>query len=375
MKQKIAIIGADINQKLLIEKAKQMGIYTICFGLKESSACKDICDEFHNISIIKSEEIYKVCKGLNIDGVISVGIDITVSTVNYVAERLGLVGNSMETVMYSTNKIKMRDQLQQSNLPIPKYIIGNSIGEKHGLNFPFMVKAAQSSGSKGVTLVNNELEYESAYKDAMNYSKEVILEEYFEGRQFSVEMISENGEHHFIGLTEEFYSGVPYFVEKDYIIPGKLKDDLLKRLIELVSNSLDAINFKNGASHTEVRINNSDEFCIIEIAGRMGGFRAEFIELGYGIDYNNILIDIVLGRGFNLDIKKPISPFTYMKWVKNERDLELMKSLLQNEEIDYYQFYEERDRKAKITDITKNWAYFIKRESSYKKCLEYINYK
>ncbi|MCK5907228.1 MAG: ATP-grasp domain-containing protein, partial [Flavobacteriales bacterium] len=301
MKQRLAIIGADPSQGLLIKKAKEMNIHTICFGLEAGSTCKDLCDEFHIISVTDKEAIYNVCKDLKIDGIISIAFDLAMPTINYVADKLGLVGNSMKTTLYTINKAAMRKVLKTHGLPVPKFHICKGIRDKHILKYPFMVKAAQSAASRGITLVNNKSEYYKAYKNALDYSNEVVLEEYFEGRQYSVEMISKNGEHHFVGFSEVFYSGTPYFVDEDSITPGRIEDKLLNELVELVSKSLNAMAFKNGATHSELRINNNNEFCIIEIAGRMGGNRPEFIELSYGINYIKALINIVLGNEFNLD--------------------------------------------------------------------------
>ena len=374
MKQKLAIIGADPSQGLLIQKAQEMNIHTICFGLEAGSTCKDICDEFHVISITDKEAIYKVCKDLKINGIISIAFDLAMPTINYVAEKLGLVGNSMETTLYTVNKAAMREVLKKHNLPIPKFHISKGIDDSHNLQYPFMVKAAQSAASRGITLVKNKTEYLNAYKNALNYSDNVVLEEYFEGRQFSVEMISKDGKHSFVGLVEEFFSGAPHFVDEGSISPGRLENKLLSKLINIVSKALDAMNYKNGASHNEVRINDKNEFCIIEIAGRMGGNRAELIELGYGIDYVKALINIVMNYDFSLNKNNNASSYAYMKWMKNERDLELMTSLLQKGDITYHKLYEEKDRSIEISDMSKSWGYFIKKEQTIEKCLEYINY-
>ncbi|MCK5867311.1 MAG: ATP-grasp domain-containing protein, partial [Mycoplasmataceae bacterium] len=193
------------------------------------------------------------------------------------------------------------------------------------------------------------------------------------GRQFSVEMLSQDGKHEFIGLTEEFYSGPPYFVEENYITPGRLKDNLLVQLIEVVSNSLDAINYKNGASHIEIRINDYNEFCIIEIAGRMGATRSEFIEIAYGIDYMKALLNVAMNEDYELKTKNTIS-FAYMKLIKNERELELLNKLSKAGDLEYYGIKSNVDKTAEVVNMTKAWGYFIKKEDTLDKCLEYINY-
>ena len=371
MKLKLAIIGADPAQKLLIKKAQELNIHTICFGLAEGSTCKDICDEFYEISIVDKDKVLEKCETLKIDGIMSIGFDMAMHTVNYVAERMGLVGNSNKTSVYSINKTEMRKKLKSSGLPVPKFHICKRANDKHKLKFPFMVKADESSAGRGINLVNNIEEYNIAYKDSLNYSKEVILEEYFEGRQFSVEILSQGGKHNFVGLTEEFYTDD--FVECNLLQPGRLDDSLLNELIVIVEKMLDAIDYKNGASHTEVRINDKNEFCIIETAGRMGSNRAELIGLAYGIDFLKALINVTMGQEYKLEINVPTS-FAHLKLIKDERELALLIDLDKAGELEYSKVKENIDKTISVVDMSKTWGYFIKKEDSLDKCLEYINY-
>lgn len=371
MKHKLAIIGADPAQELLIKKAKEMNIHTICFGLAQGSTCKDICDEFYEISIIDKDKVLEKCETLKIDGIMSIGFDMAMHTVNYVAERMGLVGNSSKTSVYSINKTEMRKKLKSSGLPVPKFHICKRSNDKHKLKFPFMVKADESSAGRGINLVQNIEEYNKAYKDALNYSKNVILEEYFEGRQFSVEILSQNGIHKFIGLTEEFYTDD--FVECNLLQPGRLDSEILSELIVIVKRMLDAIDYKNGASHTEVRVNDKDEFCIIETAGRMGSNRAELIDLAYGIDFLKALINVTLDNEYNLKIYDNTS-FAHLKLIKDNRELTLLNELDKAGELEYHNVKENIDKTIKVDNMTKTWGFFIKKESSLEKCLEYINY-
>ena len=56
-KIKLAILGASYLQQPLVEKARELGVYTICFAWEEGAICKDICDKFYPISIIEKEKI------------------------------------------------------------------------------------------------------------------------------------------------------------------------------------------------------------------------------------------------------------------------------------------------------------------------------
>ena len=55
--KKIAIIGASYLQEPLVRKAKELGLYTLCFAWRDGAVCADVADEFHDISIIEKDAI------------------------------------------------------------------------------------------------------------------------------------------------------------------------------------------------------------------------------------------------------------------------------------------------------------------------------
>lgn len=58
--------------------------------------------------------------------------------------------------------------------------------EKERVPFPCIVKACCGGSSVGVCIARGEEEYEKAKEEAFCYDEEVIIEEYIEGREFSV---------------------------------------------------------------------------------------------------------------------------------------------------------------------------------------------
>lgn len=106
--KKLAIIGASYLQEPIVKKAKQMGIYTICFAWADGATCAEICDKFYDISIIEKEQILEICKKEQIDGITTIASDTATLTVNYVASRMGLISNPDEYSEICTNKFKMR---------------------------------------------------------------------------------------------------------------------------------------------------------------------------------------------------------------------------------------------------------------------------
>jgi biotin carboxylase len=333
MKKKIAILGGTNFQRNLILKANSLEIETHVFAWKEGNVVEDISAFFYDISTTEKEIILAKCKEIGIDGITSVGSDVAVETINYVAKKLNLIGNSIQSGINTRDKYVMRGIFKKFQLPTVNYqLIQNYEAiENLSLEYPFMIKASDRSGSRGITFVNNKNEAKIALNEALNvsYNKKVIAEEYFEGIQYSVETISQNGKHYFVGLTREFYTGIPYFVEKGHIVPGQIEEFKFNEMLTIVFAALNGLEIKNGAAHSEIRINEKGEFCLIEIASRMGGdFRAEMVEKAYNYDYLKNTIFVAMGFEIEKPINKPIG-FSYVKWLLNTNDLTIYKEILQ----------------------------------------------
>ena len=117
----LAIIGASYLQLPLVQRAKEMGIRTICFAWAEGAVCKDVADRFYPISIVEKEQILEICKKEHIDGICTIASDVAAPTVAYIAEQMGLVGNSYEASLKANNKILMRNAFAASDVPCPKF--------------------------------------------------------------------------------------------------------------------------------------------------------------------------------------------------------------------------------------------------------------
>ena len=62
--------------------------------------------------------------------------------------------------------------------------------ESEKVPFPCIVKACCGGSSVGVCIARNEAEYDAAKEEAFRYDDEVVIEQYIEGREFSVGVMS-----------------------------------------------------------------------------------------------------------------------------------------------------------------------------------------
>ena len=322
--KKLAIIGASYLQKPLVLKANEMHIYTICFAWEDGAVCKDICDEFYPISITEKEEILKVCTELKIDGILSIASDVAVPTVNYIANKLNLIGNSLKSSNLSTNKYLMRQAFKKCNIPVPKFIKinkGFDLNEVSKLRYPIIVKPVDRSGSKGITVLKDIDGIKKAIDYALKESflGQAIIEEFILGEEISVEGISYNGRHHIITYTDKITTGFPHFVELEHHQPSKyLNTELQEKIDQIVLKGLDSLYIKNGASHSECIITSDNDIYLTEIGARMGGdfIGSDLVELSTGYDFLKGVIKISLGQ--IEEIKKGPNLYSGVYFYSNE---------------------------------------------------------
>lgn len=299
--KKLAIIGASYLQLPLVVKAKKMNIETHCFAWDEDAVCKDEADYFYPISIRNKEEILDICMKIGIDGVTSIASDVAVPTMNYVAEKMGLIGNSIEDSIYATNKYKMRERFSLYSIASPAYIFTKEqTVSVENMNYPLIVKPTDRSGSLGVMIVNNKNDLDKAIERAQHesFSNEAIIEEYIEGDEVSVETISWKGKHYILTITDKATTGKPHFVELEHHQPSQLSESLQLKIKKNTLVALDAINHRFGASHTEFKITDKGEVFIIETGSRMGGdfIGSHLVELSTGYDFLEAVIKLAMGE-------------------------------------------------------------------------------
>ena len=327
-KENLIIIGANEFQNPLILSAKAMGYATHVFAWQSGDLGERSADYFYPISIVETDRILNICRMLSPVGVVSIGSDLAAITVNYIAEKLGLTGNGMVSALAATNKHLMRLAFEKAGLPSCKSRLVSSPEEAEALelDYPVIVKPTDRSGSRGVFKVTEPSQLARAIEKARSHSfeKKALVEEFAPGREYSIEYVSWQGEHHFLACTEKFTTGAPLFVETGHLQPPLHMDaGLLSRIRELVPRVLDCLGIRFGASHTELKIDDSGSIRIIECGGRMGGdcIGSDLVYISRGVDFVRACIDVACGREPRLSPEH--SPrIAAIRFIFSQRDLD-----------------------------------------------------
>ena len=366
MKKKIVIIGANDFQNKLIEKAKDLNYETHVFAWKDGSIGEKTADFFYPISIIEKEKILEQCKKIKPDGICSIASDLATITVNYVAEKLGLKGNPVSSTFQCTNKYEMRKVFKENGIKTPKFIKTTSNFNKSKLNdfkFPLIVKPTDRSGSRGITKIYSMEELKKAidYSVKDSFEKSAIIEEYIEGNEYSCECISFNGKHYFLAFTKKFTTGAPNFIETGHVQPSDIDISIQEKIKKEIFRALDALGIKNGASHTEFKIDENGTMIIIEIGARMGGdcIGSDLVYLSTGYDFVKMVIDVSVGLEPNFNINT-LPRKVAIKFLFNEKDLEELENLKVNKKIQIYSISElNTSHMGNVVDSSSRLGYYI----------------
>lgn len=307
--KKLMILGASILQLPAIQQAKKMGLHVIAVDMNpDAIGFKEPGIQCEVLSTIDIPAVLKCAKDNAIDGIMTLASDMPMQTVAVVAENLGLVGVTKETALKATNKAFMRDALKGCNVPIPLYHrlsdyqeFLEAVNDIMSRGYKCIVKPADNSGSRGVDLLkNNDAE---SLKNAFEYSKsfsrtgELVVEEYMEGPEVSVETLSIGGNCHVIQITDKITTGAPYFVEMGHSQPSMLSEKIKEEIAEVAKAANKALGIMDGPSHTEIKVT-KDGPKIVELGARLGGdnITTHLVPLSTGVNMVECCIRIALGE-------------------------------------------------------------------------------
>lgn len=305
MRKKILFLGAAPTQIPPLKYAREQGHYVItCDYLPENPGHK-LADEWHNVSTTDKDAILVLAQQLKIDGIVAYASDPAAPTAAYVAEKIGLPGNPYQSVLTLARKDLFRAFLKEHgfNVPLSKsfYDRAQARAWLAEIGVPAFIKPVDSSGSKGVTKLNDAADFDRAFDHAQNYSREkmVVVEQGIErvGYQVDSDIFFNEGKCSFwIWGDQHQDKHCHLFTPVGISFPSILSNEIQKNAIVKVEAVIKALKFISGAFNVEFIVDAAGEVWIIEIGPRNGGnLIPEVIRYATGIDLIKYTVDAALG--------------------------------------------------------------------------------
>ena len=318
---KIFVLGAGQMQVPIIKKVKERGDYCIVADFDKYAPGMKYADVALSVSTNDRDAVLVAAREYAVNGILTTS-DYPVNVVAFVARKLSLPAMSVEVAKICTDKYLQRQLFSENRINCPFYKLIAGGEDLVALDdFPYIIKPIDSSASRGVKKVNNRDELMDYFPVACSFSKsgKVIVEKFVEGREFSVETLSQDGRTFIIAITEKITKGEEqgFFVEDAHLIPANLSV-AEKCLIETeVLKAISVIGVNNCPTHTEVKLN-ADGAWIIEIECRLGGdnITSDLVPLATGVDMLENLIRLSIGEP--VDIHQTIHHYAAIQFFNQE---------------------------------------------------------
>lgn len=282
-KKSVLILGAGLMQKPAIESAKNLGLCVYVIDANPDAECVPLADFFKNIDLKDREAIFCYAKELkqnsNLVGIFTAGTDFS-SSVSYAAEKLGFPCHSFESTLNATIKPRMRECLKKSGVPSPKFLslsgseitVEKVLSSTESLGFPCVVKPADNMGARGCRMIRSKEEAWQSVKIAAENSRSstVIIEEYMDGPEFSIDAVIYNGTMTITGFADRHIFYKPYFIETGHTMPSTIDEEKRNELIFAFANGVSSLGLSCGVAKADIKYTkNGPE--IGEIAARLSG--------------------------------------------------------------------------------------------------------
>ena len=302
----------------IIKRAREMGYYVIAADGNPNAVGLQYADKQICANITSEEEMVAIAKQEQIDGVIHPGSEVSMNVMGRIHDELNLSGVSRKQAVVATNKHLMREAFKKGDAPSPISILSKSAEDawEQFMAMPgdAILKPSRNSGSRGIAKVSkgsngvSEVSKEDFYKlydIALEESRDnsVLIEQFIEGPEFSVEIIVWEGKVNVLTVTDKKTTEAPHFVELGHNQPSCFPEETVALIKDAAVRGVKALGVDKCACHAEVKVQDGKAY-LMEIGARMGGdfISTVLTRLSTGIDMVAAAIDCAL------NIKPDLTP-------------------------------------------------------------------
>lgn len=307
--KKILLLGGSAQQLVAIRAAKELGYYTIVCDYLPDNPGQYEADKFYNASTTDIEAVYKIARNEAVNGILAYASDPAALPAAITAERLGLPTNPTQSVEILGLKYPWRKFLHDNGFACPKFYSFNPLtpideikDNTRNFTYPIVVKPTDSSGSKGVTKLDNLEGLEKAVKWANEYSRnKVLLVEEFIQRSYPYviggDIFVWNGKIVLYGemdcLRDTLRSPLIPIGKKKPAGLNKKQEEIVHKELQRIVTALDV---RFGEMNIEILLDKDDNVHFLELGPRAGGNMIPIqLSDAYGIDLVKANIQAAMG--------------------------------------------------------------------------------
>lgn len=303
------VIAGGLPQIELIRQLKERRIEALLADGSSAAVARPFANKFFHVDVFDIEVIRKIAIEEEVDFLITVCADQVLLVVAEVSEILGLPCYiDFETGKNVSDKIRMKRIFKKSGVPTTDFVETNYLDFDafNHLKYPLVVKPVDAYSSKGVRKAENAEELRLYYEEAQKIGRSgrVIVEEFFEGEDISVDAFVVNRKAIILNVTNsEKVKDKDRFVIFRGRYPAKVTQTVLTQIEDVTQRIADGFGFVNAPLLVQM-LANKDSISVLEFCARTdGNMKYLLIKYASGVDVIGATIDITLGKTPNLTAK------------------------------------------------------------------------
>jgi biotin carboxylase len=313
MKRTIMIFGAGENQLTLIRGAAELGLHTVVIDPNPDAPGRDLADVFEVVEARDYSRTRQIAARYRVQGIVTSQMENPLLLMAQLAEELHFIFPSLESVRRARNKFLMKQAFLECGVPCANGILvrnkedldGSTIT---GLTFPLIIKPTDAFSSRGVFRVSDWNQLTALIPGTRSFSSngDILIEEFLEGPEVSVESVTRNGNTTVVQITDKVITDYPYTVEMAHIQPSALPETTRTEIAAVVRKGIAALGLDHCITHAELKVT-PDGVKFIEIGARLGGdyISSYLVQNSTGCNIEKCAIQVALG--IEPDLRIPFS--------------------------------------------------------------------
>jgi len=278
--KRLLILGGDALSSDIVNAAKELGVHTtvIDWHPVEISPAKLLADQHYEISIKDEKAVDQLIKKQKIDGVITGFTDSYLEPYAEICRRNNLpCYATTEQFKITLDKDTFKKLCHESGVPtVQQYDIAEIIRNKKLPASKVLIKPVDSSGSRGIILVSDFEDLESALEESLSFSskKEVIVERYMEADDVSMCYTIQDGNISLSAICDRYIHRTDKFgsVTSGLIYPSRYTPRYIDEVDDKIKRMFKELGLQNGVLFLQAFVD-KDSFYFYEMGYRLSGGR------------------------------------------------------------------------------------------------------
>lgn len=303
--RKILVVGGGVYQVPLIKRIVELGYAALCVDCNKNAPGFSVATDYKQIDVLDKEACLRYARENGVDAVMTYGATLPLPTVSYIAEKLNLPALPAETAELSKSKYKIKKRLSEYGCNIfGDFFEVTTMDEakRHKYTFPCVIKPSDGSGSKGVSLVLNDSELDTALKSAFSAARfgSIYKEDFIAGEEYTVEAFVYRGKPYVYSVIKTTFNRTEdNEIHYGHRTPSGLSADDETKIKEEVCKAISALNITMSSVNFDIILSKDDgKPYIIDCGIRIGQnlIASHIVPFSRGVDIIDNTVKLALGE-------------------------------------------------------------------------------